>query len=604
MPKRFVFPKKGGRFFRDKRANFAVMTALAAPVAIVLTAFAVDEGSLYTERREAQALTDLAAITAAANIDRAEAAALTTFRDNGMPSVTVRGAGEGSAPTGQGGNTSASGPVAEIVRGRYSPDPTLAAADRFVPGARPYNAVRVSLSKKGTLYFGSAIMAPPTILTTGVASTQAQAAFSIGSRLAQVDTASSPLLNSLLGGLLGTGISLSAMDYRALIAADIGVLSFLDQLAIKLDMSGVTYADVLASRATAGQILDAMAAVPGLDSRSSLALRAMAAGATGAAQIPLSHLVDLGSVGQLALGQSPPGLGVDANALSMISAVAALANGSRQIDLGTGINLPPLTNIDLKVAVGEPPQSSPWLRVGEKGAIVRTAQTRIKLTADVAIGNPNPVAGLTLASLSLPLNVEVAYGEAEITDISCPSGRPDDRRVTVAARPGIASLKLARNDSAAFGDFTRPQSFSEAHIATAAVQLKLLGITVLTLPLVDVTGRSDVDIGNTTRKTLVFSEADIAAGKTRTVTTSNYTQSLTTSLLDNLELHVSAVGMPLKFLDDVLSLVKGPVIAVLRTVTVPVDDLAYNLLTSLGIGLGQADVRVTGATCGRAVLVQ
>lgn len=578
----------------DRRANFAVMTALCTPFAVALTAIAVDQGSLFTERREAQALTDLAAITAAANIDKAEAAVLTTMADNGLSGVRVQASGQAAPPTNQAA-------VVEIVRGRYAADPSVSAGNRFEPGGRPFNAVQVSLRKLGTLYFGSALMPQPVIGTSAIATTSAQATFSIGSRLAKVDGG---LLNALLSGLLGANVSLSVMDYNALVSADISALSFLDQLAVKLNLTGVSYSDVLASKATVGQILGAMADVPGLDSRSRLALLAMAAGATSAVRIPLSHLIDLGPVGQLALGQRPAGLGVDASALSMLTAAAALANGSRQIDLGTGLSIPSLANIKLKVAVGEPPQSSPWMRIGEKGAIVRTAQTRIKLTADVTVGNPNPVAGLTLASVSLPFNVEVAYGEAQITDISCPTGRPDSRKVTVAARPGIASLKLASNDSADFGDFTKPQSFSDADIATAAVELKLLGITVLKLPLVKVTGRSDVDVGNTTKQTLVFNDAEITAKKIKTVTTSNYTDSLMTSLLGNLELHVSAVGLPLKFLDDVLNLVKPPVIAVLRTVTVPVDDLVYNLLTTLGIGLGQADIRVTGATCGRAVLVQ
>ncbi|TJX70422.1 MAG: hypothetical protein E5W21_08255, partial [Mesorhizobium sp.] len=44
----------------DRKANFAVMTALSAPVALALAAVAIDEASIYTERREAQAMVDLA----------------------------------------------------------------------------------------------------------------------------------------------------------------------------------------------------------------------------------------------------------------------------------------------------------------------------------------------------------------------------------------------------------------------------------------------------------------------------------------------------------------------------------------------------------------
>ena len=84
------------RLLRDKRANFAVMTALSAPVALVLTAFAVDQGALFNERRAAQSIVDLAAITAAANLNNAETAVLTTLSDNGISSVAVQKAGQPS----------------------------------------------------------------------------------------------------------------------------------------------------------------------------------------------------------------------------------------------------------------------------------------------------------------------------------------------------------------------------------------------------------------------------------------------------------------------------------------------------------------------------
>jgi uncharacterized membrane protein len=50
--------------------------------------------------------------------------------------------------------------------------------------------------------------------------------------------------------------------------------------------------------------------------------------------------------------------------------------------------------------------------------------------------------------------------------------------------------------------------------------------------------------------------------------------------------------------------VKPPVKLSLAAVTPALDKLLYNLLSLLGVSLGQADVRVTGATCGRSVLVQ
>lgn len=571
------------RLIADRRGNFAVMTALCTPVALVLTAFAVDEGSLYNERRAAQSIVDLAAITAAAHINNAEQAVLTTLKDNGITSVVVQQQGANIAPTG-------SKAVVQVVPGRYSAISSIAAGNRFEAGKLPYNAVQVSLKKQGTLYFAASIMTPPVIGTTATASAQPEAAFSVGSRLASVNGG---ILNALLSGLLGGNISLSVMDYNSLIAADVDVLSFTDALATQLHLTGVTYSDVLASKATIGQIATAMANVPGLDRSAKLALQTMASSATNNVKIPLSHLVDLGSVGSLGLGQKPAGLSVDASAMSMLSAAAALANGTNQVSVNLGATIPGLTSTTLQIAIGEPMQNSPWLAVGEMGTVVRTAQTRIKLNASVTVGTSNLGGGIKLLAVNLPLNVEVAYAEAKLTDISCPTG-PSSIKVSIAAQPGVVEAHLANSNASGFADFTQPQSFSNADIA----DLKLLLI-----PLLQVTGSSAFSVTNMTPTNLTFSATDIANKAVKTVSTKNLTQSLTTSLVNNLSLTVNALGLGID-VTALLGTVKPAVTTLLNGVTAPVDNLVYNVLAALGVHVGEADVRVTGAVCGRSVLVQ
>ncbi|MBN9233183.1 hypothetical protein QV13_20455 [Mesorhizobium hungaricum] len=585
------FAALGRRFLRDRGANIAIMAALCTPVAVAAMAVAVDEGSLYNERRAAQSLTDLAAIAAGSNITNAEAAVLAAFGDNGLNGATVVAAGSGTPTAGK--------PVVSVVRGRYTP--TAALGQRFQAGVTPYNAVSVSMRKIGTLYFGGAFMAPPQIGASAIASTTPQATFSIGSRLASVDTSKSPLLNALLGGFLGTNVALNAMDYNSLLSADVNVLSFLDQLAIKLNLTGVSYSDVLASKATVGQILGALAGVPGLDSRSQLALQTMAAGATNLIKIPLNALVDLGNVGRLGLGQRPAGLTVDAGVLGMVSAAAGLANGGKQIDLGTAINIPGVLSITASVAVGQPPQSAPWFRVGQKGSVVRTAQTRLKLLVQVIPSTSQPAAGVKLNSavITLPVNVELAYAEGTLTDISCPTGLPASRVVSIAARPGIGSVKIAQTSGTGFADFTQPQSFSAAPIVNVSINLLLLQLSLIT-----VNAYADVDIGNTITTPLTFNNSDITSKAPKTVTSSNFTNSATTSLLGNLDLSVTVAGLDLAVLTGLITNTITPALMpILQTVTAPLDNLLAGLLQSLGIGLGQADVRVTGATCGQSVLV-
>ena len=68
------------------------------------------------------------------------------------------------------------------------------------------------------------------------------ATFAIGSRLVSLNGG---LLNAILGRMLGTTLSLSAMDYQALIDAHIDAFDFLNALATRLDLTGVTYDSVL-----------------------------------------------------------------------------------------------------------------------------------------------------------------------------------------------------------------------------------------------------------------------------------------------------------------------------------------------------------------------
>ncbi len=575
-------------FLRNRTGNFAVMTALIMPFAVVLTAFAVDQGSLYTERRHAQAITDIAAIAATGNISKAEAMVAATFSDNGLGQVLVRGAGNTTKPL-------PGRPVANVIRGRYTPDPSKPRASRFVPGKQPYNAVQVSMEKLGNLYFGSSVMAPPVIGTSAIASMKSEAAFSVGSRLLKLDGG---LANALLGALLGGNINLNVMDYNALAAADVSVLSFLDALAIRTNATALTYSDLLSTTATVGQIAAAMADVPGLDSVSRIALQTLGAQSSASLLVSLNTLIDLGSVGQLGIGQRPAGLDIAANVLSMLTASAAIANGDNMVDANLGGMLPGLGGLTLKIAIGEPPQRSPWLAVGEEGTVVRTAQTRVSLVASVSPLSSNLGGGIHLLSINLPLHVEVAYAEARLKSIECPTGRPESLRVTIDTTPGIAELYIAEAYGSGFADFTRRLLFRP--VAIADVSLKLL---LIKLDLIKIKGYAHARMGNGVPDHLTFTRSDIDTKVIKTATTSDYTSSLTSTLIDDLELSVEPLGLGID-LKVLLGTVTAAVSPALRGVTPVLDKLLYNLLGMLGISLGQADVRVTGATCGRALLVQ
>jgi len=162
----------------------------------------------------------------------------------------------------------------------------------------------------------------------------------------------------------------------------------------------------------------------------------------------------------------------------------------------------------------------------------------------------------------------------------------------------VVAAHLANSNATGFADFTRPQTFTDAEIADVSLRLLLINLS-----LIQINGSSYFNITNMTPTNLTFNATDIANKAIKTVSTKNLTQSLTTSLVNNLSLSVTALGLGID-LTALLGTVKPAVVAVLNGVTAPVDSLVYNLLGALGVRVGEADVRVTGATCGRSVLVQ
>ena len=90
----------------------------------------------------------------------------------------------------------------------------------------------------------------------------AQAACTVGAcvtagpRLASVDTQKSALLNPLLGGLLGSSLSLTAADWNSLATGNVQLLGFLNALQASTNTS--TPSQALAANVTLAQIAAAL----------------------------------------------------------------------------------------------------------------------------------------------------------------------------------------------------------------------------------------------------------------------------------------------------------------------------------------------------------
>lgn len=548
------------RWHKDRRGAIAISAALFMSLCVISAAFAVDLGGLYLEKRRAQAATDLAAMAAAAIPASADAVARDTLARNGM--------GDATALT--------------VTPGRYIADTGIPVAERFTPNQTPRNAARVSMRKQGELVFASFFTDKTfDIATEAVAVSTAQATISIGSRLLRLDDG---ILNALFSAMLGGDVSLSAADYRALLDADVSLFDFANALATELDVTSGTYSDVLTGQASMGNVIDALVTVTGNNgaSAASQALTALSAGsgATGVS-VPLSGALDLGPLAGLSVGQSSPGLNAAVSAFRMLSATAAIADGSNQVSLNVTNGLPGLATISVDLAMGAP-QDGAWIAVGGPGTTVRTSQARLQLVATVGASSILP--GL---SVRVPLYIEIAPAEARITDLACGSDPSSDAYVNIAARPGIVRLEV--------GEVT-PEELADPDDSPSPRPGRLIEV-----PLLRVTGDASVEVAEVEETALNFDWQDIASGAPKTVTTGDFTRSLTGTLLGDLNIRVEVLGGLLPINAD--KALRSTASLIARTAPA-MDQLLDTLLTALGVNLGEADVWAHDIRCDRSVLVQ
>lgn len=543
-------------FCRSTSGSIAIMSAIGMTVMLGATALAVDVASLFVERRHAQGAVDLAAVAAANDLTRAQEAALATLRANSITQTDVV--------------------VVEV--GSYKADPAVEAGQRFIAGGAPANAARVTLAKPGQIFFASVFsQARPTLRVQGTARNTALADFSVGSRLLSVRDG---LVNALLSKLLGGNVSLSAMDYQALVDADIELLPLMKALATKAKLSAATYNDVLASSVTVGDIISAIAKVTndGGGSAAKTAMNTLLSQVTGSTlAVPLTTLLDLGPLGDLSIADPVPGLDASYKIMDLINAAAVAAGGKNQVSANLGLNVPGLLSLTLDVAIGEPPQGTSWSAIGEAGIRVRTAQTRVRLVAIVA--GKGLLAGV---AVRLPIYLQIAHAEARLDSVMCSSSGGVDT-VEISAKPGVAEAWIGEM-SGTMSNFDFAPKLKPANIVDAA--------------LARVRGSAHVLVGNTSWSPLSFSKADIDSARVQTVGTNNVARSLVSSLVSNLNLTVDVLGIGIGLGPAVSTLVAQ----LLGGVAAPLDAVVVQLLDVLGVHVGEADVRVHGAMCNGARL--
>ena len=557
---RIVGPRPPGVFVRDRRGAISVITAASMTMILALTALGVDTGSVFLQSRRLQGVADLAALQAANDIGRAQAAAEATVAANGQG---------WRAPL-----------KTNVTLGHYTAGSTIPVAQRFQPASVDPDAARVTIDGEADLFFGAALLGRPSfpIRRQATAERADLASFSIGSRLLSLQGG---IANALLTGLTGSRVSLSVMDYNALIASDVSLLSYLDAVAVRLNLKAATYDDILKANLTTGQALQALAdalAAAG-DSQAAAATRSVALSAGNGTKAHLDALVSVGPYGDQDHVSGGSRALVAISAMDLARAILQAGQGARQIKLDLGASVPGLADTEVWLAIGEPMNDAPYMTVTQdKSVIVRTAQTRLYI--DTKLLGSGLLGGL--AQIRLPVLVELASGEARLKAIDC--GR---KTATLEVKPSIGSLKIGDIDLDDLDAFKQSLAVDKVDLVKA--------------PLFKVSGRSDVAIGGLSWQTVSFTDAEVKARKIKTVKTNDTLAAATTTLLTDLDLDVDFLNVIHLGLGDLAIL--AALKPVLLAAAVPLDGVITALTDLLGLGVGEADVRVNGLRCGVAALV-
>ncbi|MBX3480274.1 MAG: hypothetical protein KF842_07730 [Caulobacter sp.] len=542
---------------RDRSGATSIIIAFSAAAILALAALAVDLGSVFLQSRQLQGMADLAALAAARDLPNAQAAAEATARANGWAAdLTVT-----------------------VTRGVYVADRSTGAADRFQPTEVSPNAVRVTLASKADLYFGRAIVGEDAtaISRTATAARAELAAFSVGSRLLSLNGG---VANALLSGLTGSTVSLSAMDYNALISSDVDLFSYLSALRTDLDLKGASFEKVLEADISTGQALTVLSTLLRSqgDDRAASAVNTLAVAAGSATTARLDRLFDLGPYADQdeLMGGSQAGVAI--SAMDLASATLQLAQGGRQVKLDLGASVPGLADVDVWLAIGERPNNSPWLGIDRDGSlIIRTAQTRVYVEAKVGTGSA--ISGL--AQLKVPVIVEAASAEAKLTAINCAIGS-----ASLGVKPSIGDAWIGEIDTSRLDNFKRGLDVSDATLA----RTRLLSIK----------GRGRLEMGGVTWQSVNFSAADIKGGVIKTVSTGDLAKGLAAGLVTDTYVSVDFPGVSLGLTRGVVT---DSVTSVLSSAAAPLDEVINTVTGLAGVRLGEADVRVSGLRCKDSALV-
>lgn len=519
---------------RGSKGFVSVMTAFLIFVFLGLAAFSIDLGYYFFTKKKLQNIADASATAAVADIENYDSIARDVIAHN-RPRA---------------------GDVVEVERGTYDQGSNIFSAD---PNGE---AVRVYI-KRGIPAFFSRIFGREVLNPEGEAIARLfikGIVTSVGATVLNIDTERSALLNGILGGLLGTTLSLDVVGWKGIADADLDLIKFLDLATAELNVGSID--ELLNTNVNLIQLIDLMIeALEADESTAKIALNdlKMQIGA-------LSGTVKLGDILKVDLNYGELAK-ADINLLSFLVTSAEVFNHAHAVVAGVGLDLPPLASLNLKLSVVEPPV----IALAKEGTTIHSAAVRLFLDAKVL-----SIIGTGGSLLDVPIYLEL--GSADATVMKLISYTADINATASLTKVfiggGIGDDWFSNEDETIDKDDITP--------------VTILNASLLGIPLVTVTAKSYVNAEGGSG-TLSFNLQNIMP-ITQSVYGTASIENLMQSLINNLELDVNVLGLGIN-VTQVLNILNP----LLNTIGSVVGSLLDSLTTMLGISLGKTDVTVHSA---------
>jgi uncharacterized membrane protein len=418
--------------------------------------------------------------------------------------------------------------------------------------------------------------------------------------MASVQSSDSELLGPILGGLLGTDVGLSVLDWNAIAGADLNLLDVIGTGDVAVSDPGqLVDADI-----TLLELVDASIAAAEADNDTALV------SALSALRVPVGELSGTINLADLITLDLPEGAlaNLELNALDLIGGAIQLYNYENVVTTTEPVALNNeilqqfgIGGAEVLLQVVEPPH----FECGGAGTKFHTSTVRAKVSLDLADlaldtraldGALGPLVG-GLATTDITLGDLDLYFEFGRVDGEILSADPESKTASVILAPSAIDLFLGSIDDAIFFNRERAIVPSDVDYGTIGeLEVGLLGGLIRERASIGV--KSFAQSAPGTAETLFFSppypqRQSISDGA------SSFSDLIGT-LVQNLDIRV----------DDTLGNLVGPLIdtvvepalgnlvgGLLIDAISPVIDLTLDpLLGFFGIGIGEAEASISGVT--------